>query len=99
LIIGKPSLYILARLIFVKLVRFGKGYPVNESLQARLEHLEALYSEQEYTVQALNDTVAQQDREIARLTSTVERLKDQLLALKTEVRSDISSDDEKPPHY
>lgn len=72
---------------------------MNESLQARLEHLEALYSEQEYTVQALNDTVAQQDRELARLTLIVERLKDQLLALKTEVTSDINSDNEKPPHY
>jgi len=72
---------------------------VNESLQARLEHLEALYSEQEYTVQALNDTVAQQDRELARLTLIVERLKDQLLALKTEVTSDINTDNEKPPHY
>ncbi|MDH3762459.1 MAG: SlyX family protein [Gammaproteobacteria bacterium] len=72
---------------------------MNESLQARLEHLEALYSEQEYTVQALNDTVAQQDRELARLTLIVERLKDQLLALKTEVTSDINTDNEKPPHY
>lgn len=72
---------------------------MNESLQARLEHLETLYSEQEYTVQALNDTVAQQDREIARLTLSIERLNDQLIALKTEGSSDISSDNEKPPHY
>ena len=72
---------------------------MNDSLQARLEHLETLYSEQEYTVQALNDTVAQQDREIARLTLSVERLKDQLIALKTEGSSNISSDNEPPPHY
>lgn len=72
---------------------------VNDSLQARLEHLETLYSEQEYTVQALNDTVAQQDREIARLTLSIERLKDQLVALKTDVSGDISSENEKPPHY
>ncbi len=72
---------------------------MNESIQARLEHLETLYSEQEYTVQALNDTVAQQDREIVRLTLSIERLKDQLIALKTEDSSNISSDNEKPPHY
>lgn len=72
---------------------------MNASLLARLEHLETLYSEQEYTVQALNDTVAQQDREIARLTLSIERLKDQLLVLKTEVSSDISNENETPPHY
>jgi uncharacterized coiled-coil protein SlyX len=72
---------------------------VNESLQARIEHLEALYSEQEYTVQALNDMVAQQDREISSLTLNVEMLKDQLNALKTELPGNISFENEKPPHY
>ncbi len=72
---------------------------MNESIQARLEHLEALYSEQEYTGQALNDTVAQQEREIARLTLSIERLRDQLIALKTDVASDIGAEIEKPPHY
>ena len=72
---------------------------MNESLQARLEHLETLYSEQEYTVQALNDTVAQQDREISSLTLSIEQLRDQIKALKTELPGDISSDNEKPPHY
>ena len=72
---------------------------MNESLQARIEHLETLYSEQDYTVQALNDMVAQQDREISNLTLTVERLRDQLTALKTELPGDISIENEKPPHY
>ena len=72
---------------------------MNESLQARIEHLEALYSEQEYTVQALNDMVTQQDREISNLTLSVERLRDQLNALKTELPGDISLENEKPPHY
>ena len=89
----------MARVNFVKLVKFGKEYTVNESLQARIEHLETLYSEQEYTVQALNDVVAQQDREISRLTLSIERLKDQINALKTEAVSDISSENEIPPHY
>ncbi len=72
---------------------------MNESLQARLEHLESLYSEQEYTVQALNDTVAQQDRDISNLTLSIEQLRDQIKALKTELPGDIGSDNEKPPHY
>ena len=72
---------------------------MNDSLLARLERLETLYSEQEYTVQALNDVVANQDREITNLTLAIERLKEQLKALRAETSSDISSDIEKPPHY
>ncbi len=72
---------------------------MNDSLLARLERLETLYSEQEYTVQALNDVVANQDREITRLTLAIERLEEQLKALRTETSSDISSEIEKPPHY
>ena len=72
---------------------------MNDSILARLERLEALYSEQEYTVQALNDVVASQDREITNLTLGIERLKEQLKALRAETSSDISSEIEKPPHY
>lgn len=72
---------------------------MHELLHARIDHLEALYSEQEYTVQALSDMVAQQDREISSLTLGIEMLKDQIKALKTELPGDISSDNEKPPHY
>ncbi|MFZ9039140.1 MAG: SlyX family protein [Gammaproteobacteria bacterium] len=72
---------------------------MNESLLARLERLEALYSEQEYTVQALNDVIASQDREITNLTLGIERLKEQLKALRAEAPSGISSEIEKPPHY
>jgi len=72
---------------------------VNESLQARIEHLETLYAEQEYTVQALNEVVTQQDREISSLTLSIERLKNQVMALKTEAASEISSENEIPPHY
>ena len=43
------------------------------SLQTRLERLEALYSEQDYTIQALNDTVSRQDREIASLLQDIEQ--------------------------
>lgn len=72
---------------------------MNDSLLARLERLEALYSEQEYTVQALNDVVASQDREITNLTLGIERLKEQLRSLRAETSSDISSEVETPPHY
>ena len=67
--------------------------------EARLERLETLYSEQEYTVQALNDVVASQDREITNLSLGIERLKEQLKALGAESSSNISSEIEKPPHY
>ena len=72
---------------------------MNDSLQARLERLEALYSEQEYTVQALNDVVANQDREIANLTLAIGSLEEQLKALRAATSSDISPEIEKPPHY
>lgn len=72
---------------------------MNESLLSRLEHLETLYTQQEYTVQALNDMVARQDREITSLALGLERLKEQLKALKADAASDISSEIEKPPHY
>ena len=73
---------------------------MDESLIARIEHLEALYSEQDYTLQALNDTVARQDREITSLTLAIERLKQQLKLLKSDdVSGNISPEHEKPPHY
>ena len=72
---------------------------MNETMQARLDRLEMLYSNQDYTIQTLNDTVAQQDQEISRLNLSIEQLKLQLSALKTEVVSEISLEPEKPPHY
>ncbi|MDH3219239.1 MAG: SlyX family protein [Gammaproteobacteria bacterium] len=70
-----------------------------ESLQARLDHLESLYTEQDHTIQALNDMVAQQDREISRLNLGIEFLKDQLKAVRSELAGDIGAEVEKPPHY
>ncbi len=72
---------------------------MDQSLERRIEHLETLYSEHDYTVQALNDTVSRQDREITSLTLTVERLKEQLNTLKGDLGSPISPEHEKPPHY
>lgn len=72
---------------------------MDESLIARIEHLETLYSEQEYTLQALNDTVSRQDREITSLTLAIERLMQQLKSLKSDVSGNVSPEHEKPPHY
>ena len=69
------------------------------SHQARLEQLEVLYSEQDYTVQSLNATVARQEREIIRLHRSLERLGEQLQSIRKGLGDDISPESEKPPHY
>ena len=70
-----------------------------ESLAARLERLEALFAEQDYTIQQLNDVVAQQDQAVSRLQLQVERMRQQLEGLKTELSSNIDPVVDKPPHY
>lgn len=72
---------------------------MDDTLEGRIEHLESIYAEQEYTLQTLNDTVSRQDREIARLTLAVEGLRQQLEAMKRELSSNISPEHERPPHY
>jgi SlyX protein len=72
---------------------------VTDSLQSRLDQLEVLYSEQDYTIQALNELVAKQDREIARMTLSLEQLQQQLQGLRSELTGDTDSGDQPPPHY
>ena len=73
---------------------------MTDSLQSRLDRLEILYSEQDYTIQALNSTISDQDREISRLTLNLEQLRLQLQALlRSELSSDIDPAFEQPPHY
>jgi uncharacterized coiled-coil protein SlyX len=72
---------------------------VSHSLEAKLTRLEVLYAEQDYIIQTLNEVVAQQDQEISHLNVSIEQIRFQLQALKSELSSDISSDNEKPPHY
>jgi uncharacterized coiled-coil protein SlyX len=72
---------------------------VKASHQARLEQLEVLYSEQDYTVQSLNATVARQEKEIFRLHRSLERLDEQLRAIRKSLGGDVSPEAEKPPHY
>ena len=69
------------------------------SLQARLERLEELYSDQDYTIQTLNNTISQQDREIASLVLRLEQLRLQLQSLRAEAAGDIDPGFEPPPHY
>jgi uncharacterized coiled-coil protein SlyX len=71
---------------------------MNDGLQSRLERLEVLYSEQDYTIQTLNTTISQQDREIAALTLALERLRLQIQSLRSEA-GDIDPGFEQPPHY
>ena len=72
---------------------------MSESLQARLDKLEAYYSEQDYTLQTLNDVVAQQNREISQLSLNLEQLKQQIETLKTEPEGESNPEHEVPPHY
>ena len=72
---------------------------MKNALQSRLERLEVLYSEQDYTIQALNNTVSQRDREIATLTLAVEQLRLQIQSLRSEVAGDVDPGFEQPPHY
>ncbi len=58
-----------------------------------------LYSEQDYTIQSLNNMIAQQDREISQLNLNIEQLRHRLQALTSELSGDIDIGFELPPHY
>ncbi len=72
---------------------------VTDALQSRMERLEMLHSEQDYTIQTLNDTVAQQDQQIALLKLHLEQLQLQLQSLRTEPSGADDNGFEPPPHY
>ena len=90
---------VCACLILLNSSNLSKVTRVTDGLQSRLDQLEILYSEQDYMIQSLNDLVAQQDREISRLNLSLERLSQQLLALRSELADNIDSGPEQPPHY
>ena len=69
-----------------------------EDISARLNRLEMLFSEQEYTIQALNQITTRQDRELRQLRSDLESLKQQYMDLKANIPQQ-GTVDEKPPHY
>ena len=69
-------------------------------ISEKLTKIETLYSEQEYTIHTLNETVIRQDKEISRLSADLQWVKQQLIALKDQVPDPGSNNvDEKPPHY
>ncbi len=64
----------------------------------RIDRLEMLLSEHEYTVETLNTIVTEQSHEIGLLSKQVDVLKDQIKELKTHLPQQQAGD-EKPPHY
>ncbi|MCP4238540.1 MAG: SlyX family protein [Aestuariibacter sp.] len=69
-------------------------------ISEKLTEIETLYSEQEYTIQMLNDIVTRQDKEISRLNNDLQWLKQQLLDLREQMPdAGIASTNEVPPHY
>ncbi len=72
---------------------------MGESLEAKIAKLEIMFSEQEYTIQSLNDMIAQQDKEISQLNINLDQVRVQLRALKSELSVEIDPEIDKPPHY
>ena len=71
---------------------------MQHDISAQITRLEMLYSEQEYTIQTLNQITTRQDHEITRLRSDLQLLKQQYRDLKTDLPQSPAGD-EKPPHY
>jgi uncharacterized coiled-coil protein SlyX len=71
---------------------------MEKDISTQITRLEMLYSEQEYTIQALNQIATRQDHEITQLRSDLELLKQQYHDLKTDLPQQPGGD-EKPPHY
>ena len=72
---------------------------MSDNLKSRLERLEVLYSEQDYTIQSLNTMIAQQDREITQLNLNIEQLRIRLQTLTSDLPDHIDPTYEQPPHY
>ena len=69
-----------------------------KDIKAQITRLETLYTEQEYTIQALNQITIRHDHEISQLRSELQLLDRQYRALRENLPSQIAGD-EKPPHY
>jgi uncharacterized coiled-coil protein SlyX len=70
---------------------------ISTSLE-QIAKLEMLFSEQEHTLQTLNDIITRQDRDIAKLMLDFESLKLQYIDLKSQL-PDQQTTSEIPPHY
>ncbi len=71
---------------------------MNSRITEQITRLEIMYSEQEYTIQSLNEIVARQTGEISDLKSELQALKLHYQELKSELPDQLN-DIEKPPHY
>jgi len=69
-----------------------------KDIRAQITRLETLYTEQEYTIQALNQITVRHDHEISQLRSELELLNRQYRDLKQNPPTELTGD-EKPPHY
>ncbi len=69
-----------------------------KDIKAQLTRLETLYTEQEYTIQALNQVTIRHDHEISQLRSELQLLDRQYRALRENLPSQ-TADNQKPPHY
>ncbi len=72
----------------------------NEALK-RLEKIEILFSEQEYTIQTLNEIVTRHADKIDLLEEKVTSYKEQITALQEAQNTEGNNEviDERPPHY
>lgn len=71
-----------------------------KSLQADIEELQMRVVFQEDTVQSLNDIIARQDRQLSDLIDQVNFLAEKYKGGSSDAGfSDVSSEDERPPHY
>ncbi len=97
---GKQPNPYFATSAFAKLAEFEPGLiSVGNSLEDKIARLEVMFSEQEYTIQSLNDMIAQQDQEISQLNINLDLIKVQLRELRNELSIEIDPAIDKPPHY
>ncbi len=69
-----------------------------KDIKAQITRLETLYTEQEYTIQALNQITIRHDHEISQLRSELQLLDRQYRALRENLPAQ-GAGNEKPPHY
>ncbi len=69
-----------------------------KDIETQITRLETLYTEQEYTIQALNQITIRHDHEISQLRSKLQLLDRQFRSLRENFPQQVASDD-KPPHY
>jgi SlyX protein len=71
---------------------------MSEAIVEQITRLEMLCAEQDHTLQALNEVVSRQDRELSRIKNELKLLTQQYQTLKSH-RPDPFDPVEKPPHY